>query len=116
MTYTRIHPNSHADQYWRPQVFNEQGALTHITYELTNSTESVLAERKLKESLLREQVALTEAEEQHASMHNILMGAPAAIVLFSGPRHVFQLANPVYQRMVGKRSLLNKPNGRHCLS
>jgi PAS domain S-box-containing protein len=49
-------------------------------------------------------------------MTSLLMQAPAAIAIMSGPDHVFELANPLYEKMVGRKAdeLLGQP-GREVL-
>jgi signal transduction histidine kinase/GAF domain-containing protein len=59
--------------------------------------------------LAREQAALAEAELQRSRLHAFFMQAPAAICVLRGPDHVFELANPPYQALVGKTALVGKP-------
>jgi CheY-like chemotaxis protein len=63
---------------------------------------------KVDALLLRGRVRDTEAA-QWERMAGVFHQAPAAIAVMSGPRHVFELANPLYQELVGKRELLHKP-------
>ena len=44
-----------------------------------------------------------ESERNH-----LLEQAPVATALLVGPNHVFELANPLYQRLVGRNDLLGK--------
>jgi len=48
--------------------------------------------------------AVAEAERR-----NLIMQAPVATALVTGPRHVFELTNPHYQEMIGGREVLGKP-------
>ncbi|ALW86645.1 hypothetical protein AUC43_17100 [Hymenobacter sedentarius] len=66
-------------------------------------------ELALRESQARERAALAEAERQRAALHETFMQAPAMICIFAGPEHVFELANPLYQQLVGNRPLLGRP-------
>ncbi|WP_201987023.1 PAS domain-containing protein [Hymenobacter rubidus] len=66
-------------------------------------------EKALRESQARERAALAEAESQRASLHETFMQAPAMICIFGGPEHVFELANPLYQKLVGDRPLVGYP-------
>ncbi len=55
-----------------------------------------------------------EAEErvqaERQRLHDLFMQAPAAIVVFRGPDHVFELANPVYMESIGsQRTIIGKP-------
>jgi signal transduction histidine kinase/CheY-like chemotaxis protein len=63
---------------------------------------------KVDALLLRSRVH--DIETAHASrMRLILEQAPAAIALLRGPDHVFELANPRYLSLVGRRGILHKP-------
>jgi signal transduction histidine kinase/PAS domain-containing protein len=48
-----------------------------------------------------------EAERQR--LQSLFMQAPAAIAILRGPNHVYELANPLYQMLVGKSDLVGKP-------
>ncbi|MGI4761951.1 MAG: PAS domain-containing protein [Janthinobacterium lividum] len=63
----------------------------------------------LRASQAREQQARAEAERQQATLHHVLMQAPAMICIFEGPSHRFQLVNGPYQALVGERPLLGLP-------
>ncbi|MFC7669548.1 hypothetical protein ACFQT0_20920 [Hymenobacter humi] len=65
-------------------------------------------ELSLRESQARERAALAEAQGQRATLHETFMQAPAMICIFAGPEHVFELANPLYQTLVGNRPLLGR--------
>ena len=53
--------------------------------------------------------AQAEAEAQRVRLHNLLMQAPALICYFEGPQHIFRLVNPLYQQLVGERSIQGLP-------
>ena len=40
--------------------------------------------------------------------NNLLLQAPIAIAVATGPEHVFQLANPLYRKMVGRDDIVGK--------
>ncbi|HEY2152806.1 MAG TPA: ATP-binding protein [Vicinamibacterales bacterium] len=40
--------------------------------------------------------------------NNLLQQAPVATAMMTGPDHVFQLANPLYQQLVGRRDLIRR--------
>ncbi|GAB2595811.1 PAS domain S-box protein [Spirosoma areae] len=63
-----------------------------------------VTERRLTEQALHEK---TEQERQR--LHDFFMQAPAAHCFLRGPEHIFELANPGYLELVGKRDLLGKP-------
>ncbi|MEO6639013.1 MAG: PAS domain-containing protein, partial [Ginsengibacter sp.] len=41
-------------------------------------------------------------------IHNIYMNAPAAICTFKGPKHIYELVNPAYQKLFARRDLVGK--------
>jgi signal transduction histidine kinase len=84
-----------------------EGLLVSFT-DTANHTRSAV-EVALRESQARERAALAEAERQRASLHDTFMQAPAMICIFSGPKHVFELVNPLYQALVGDRPLVGFP-------
>ena len=85
------------------------GPLLLVSFTDTADHGRTNVETTLRESQLREQTARAEAEAQRQQLHTTLMQAPAMICIFSGPEHVFELANPSYQRLVGERPLLGRP-------
>lgn len=99
-------------RYWLPSntpVLDEKGEVQYIIYRVVNVTEKIKIKKLLKDSQLREQMAIAEAGEQRIRMYNMLMEAPAIIALFNGPDHVFQLVNPSFQRLYAHRTMLGKP-------
>jgi len=57
----------------------------------------------------REQDARAEAEIQRQRLHALFMQAPAAIAILKGSDHVFELANPRYEQLVGQNPLAGRP-------
>ncbi|MCA1723800.1 MAG: PAS domain-containing protein, partial [Thermomicrobia bacterium] len=55
-----------------------------------------------------------KVELEHQRLYDLFMQAPAAIALLHGPTHIFDLANPRYQQLVGKTDLVGKP-GREAI-
>jgi PAS domain S-box-containing protein len=55
-----------------------------------------VTDRRLRETAERER-------------NNLLMQAPVAAALLTGPEHTFRLANPLYCQMVGRHNLVGKP-------
>jgi PAS domain S-box-containing protein len=49
-----------------------------------------------------------ELQAERQRLHDILMNAPAAISLRSGPEHVFRFVNAAYQRMLPGRDILGR--------
>ena len=58
--------------------------------------------------LVAEQAARHEAESERARIASLFHDAPAAIAIWRGPEHVFDFANPRYQRLVGRKDLLGR--------
>ena len=52
--------------------------------------------------------ALAEAKLERQRLYEVFMQAPAAITVLEGPTHVFTVANPLYQELVGNRPILGK--------
>ena len=52
--------------------------------------------------------ALAEAKLERERLYEVFMQAPAAITVLEGPQHVFTVANPLYQQLVGDRPILGK--------
>ena len=48
------------------------------------------------------------AEHNRSQLHAMLMQAPVAICVLSGPEHTFTLANARYEQLTGKTGLVGK--------
>jgi signal transduction histidine kinase len=66
------------------------------------------------EAARTQQVIKKASESERRRLYSFFMAAPAAIAILRGPQLVFELANEMHQRIVGKRDLLGKP-GREAL-
>lgn len=66
-------------------------------------TQRVDAERRLADLLSRQ--TLAERDRLHALFEH----APSFMAVLRGPNHVFELANPAFQQLVGDRELIGKP-------
>jgi PAS domain S-box-containing protein len=71
-------------------------------------TERKQAEAERNQLLMREQSARAEAEVQRNRLYSLLLQAPAFICTQRGPDHVFEFANPLYDRLVGNRELIGR--------
>jgi PAS domain-containing protein len=64
-------------------------------------------------AIVIETSAKVRAERRVASererMQQMFQQAPGFMAVLSGPRHVFDLANPAYQQLVGHRDVVGKP-------
>ena len=64
---------------------------------------------ELREAELARDRALAEARNERERLYEVFMQAPAAISVLEGPEHVFTVANPLYQKLVGGRDVIGKP-------
>ncbi|QHT68906.1 PAS domain-containing protein [Rhodocytophaga rosea] len=53
-------------------------------------------------------IAQDATEIERSKLYHLLMQAPALICIFEGPEHIFRLANPSYQQLVGDRPILGR--------
>ncbi|MCA1556090.1 MAG: PAS domain S-box protein [Acidobacteria bacterium] len=70
------------------------------------------AQEERSQLLERESRALLEAEAARQRLHDLFMQAPAIICTLRGPEHVFDLANPLYMQLTGRRDasdVIGKP-------
>ncbi|MET0399039.1 MAG: ATP-binding protein [Longimicrobiaceae bacterium] len=97
-----------ADDYLvKPFSARELAAKVGAHLELARvRREAAERERKLREEAER---ARAEAETAGARLREIFAKAPAVIAAVRGPDHVFESANPLYLRLVGKTDVLGKP-------
>lgn len=52
---------------------------------------------------------LRDLQVERERLRSIFMQAPAFIAVLRGPEHVFEMANPPYQQLVGHRDIIGKP-------
>jgi PAS domain S-box-containing protein len=93
------------DVYWTygySPVFDDLGTIAGVLVVCTETTGRVLA-------VQREQAAHREAELERSRLRRFFEQAPAGICILSGPDFVFDFANQLYCRMVGRNDLLGKP-------
>jgi hypothetical protein len=77
-------------------VLDENGEIMYIIHQATNATESVMAERRLRESHAREKEAVAKAQYHRRRMKKFLLELPAGICSFAGPDLVYDFVNPHY--------------------
>ncbi len=87
---------------FNPQVLR---AKVSIFVELYLAREEV----KRQAERLREQDRQLLERAQRVRLQSMLMQAPAAIAITSGPEFVFEFANPLYEKVVGRSIALGKP-------
>jgi PAS domain S-box-containing protein len=49
------------------------------------------------------------AERELEWLHEMFQQAPGAMAILGGPRHVYEMANPAYLELVGRREVVGKP-------
>jgi len=54
-------------------------------------------------------IAKAEAENERERLKRFFMQAPAGISIIDGPEHVFDLVNPIYEKLLPGREFLGKP-------
>lgn len=100
-------------RYWLPThtpILDNKGEVRYIVQYLTDETENVQVEARLKESQEKERIALAEAEQQRARLEKFLLEIPAGICIFAGPDFVYDFVNPRYQQQLFPgRDILGKP-------
>ena len=73
-------------------------------------TEQVNARRALERALSDRERLLREVEAGRKRLHALFENAPAFVCILRGPDHVFELVNPLFQRLVGNdRPLIGLP-------
>ncbi|HUP48050.1 MAG TPA: PAS domain-containing protein, partial [Thermoanaerobaculia bacterium] len=96
------------ERYWSPvnsPVF-EGGRLTHIIHRVEDKTDFIRLEpRELRGSVAGEKLGLIP----RANLHLLLMRAPAAVCILRGSSHTIELANPVFQQLVGGGDIVGRP-------
>lgn len=93
-------------KYWDVQVLpiiGPDGQPTHLLSISQDITELKTADDTI-DRLRGEAIAAAELEAQ--KLTRLLKLAPSFMCVFSGPDHVFELANDAFRRLVGSRDLL----------
>jgi PAS domain S-box-containing protein len=67
------------------------------------------ADEERQSLLASERQARAEADAERRRLHALFMHAPVALALFSGPEHLYEVANPRYCEIVGRCDLIGKP-------
>lgn len=94
-----LYRNNVPEQVWMnldySPVIDETGKPGGVLAIVVETTERVMAERRVA------------AEKDR--LRELFHQAPGFMVIFSGPDHVFELANEAYYQLVGRREILGKP-------
>ena len=86
-------------------VLVESGEVGAVLINCYETTEQVRAQALQAE---RDRL-LQELRVERARLEFVFKQAPAFLAVLRGPRHVFELANDAYYRLVGHRALIGKP-------
>jgi signal transduction histidine kinase len=85
------------DVYWTygySPVRSPSGGICGTLVVCTETTESVLAKHQLQREMDR--------------LADLFLQAPAFFAVLGGPEHVYEMINPLYQELIGQRSVLGK--------
>lgn len=100
-------PGQFLERYWRTRnapVLGANGQVAHIIHEVVDVTAQVQASTELRDSQVREQTALAQAEHQRGELQRIFEQAPVAIAVYRGPNYIIELANPTVCRLWGRQA------------
>lgn len=100
------------DVYWTfsySAVYNEMSKIAGVLVTCMETTDKIINHNGLVEVKNALQAAHTESENQRDMLKQFFMEAPAGICILNGPEFIFELANPLYQQLIGRTDLLGKP-------
>ncbi|MBC8083100.1 MAG: PAS domain-containing sensor histidine kinase [Hymenobacter sp.] len=83
-------------------VATRRGTRLVVSFTDTADNSRSAVEETLRQSHVREQAALAEAEAQRNELEQVFMQAPVAIAVLRGPRYVIELANPAVCALWGR--------------
>ncbi|HEY1499865.1 MAG TPA: ATP-binding protein [Acidobacteriaceae bacterium] len=88
------------DVYWTygySPVRDAAGSICGTLVVCTETTQSVLANNQL--------------QQERQRLADLFQQAPAFFAVLNGPSHIFEMANPPYQELIGHRDILDRPLG-----
>lgn len=100
------------DVYWTfsySRVIDEPGEHGGVLVICTETTEKLKVLNDINEAKQDLEVAQAETKNERDRLHRFFMQAPAGVCIFDGPDLVFELVNPLYQKLFPGRDLLGKP-------
>lgn len=83
--------------------YDAPGNVAEVNQKLL--TDLLIANEKL-DNVIKNQTG--EVLKERQLLHNFFMQAPAILAILKGRDHVFELANPAYYKLVGKRELIGR--------
>lgn len=87
----------------------QAGADDYLTKPFSARELLARVEAHLELARLRQQ-AEKRVRAERQRLHDLFMQAPAVIAVFRGPKHIFELANPLYMQVIGThRDIIGKP-------
>jgi len=101
------------ERYWKTlntPVLTASGQLQYIIHKTAEVTETVLAEKQLRDSLETERKAAAHAERITRQMELLFNEIPAQIAIVTGQEMVYEYLNPQYKReLFPNRDILGLP-------
>lgn len=101
------------ERYWKTlnkPVLSPSGEIQYIIHKTAEVTETVLAEKQLRDSLETERKAAAHAERVTRQMELLFNEIPAQIAIVTGPDMVYEYLNPQYKReLFPNRDILGLP-------
>ncbi len=100
------------EKYWQPlntPVLDGDGNVLYIIHKVSDVSDQVSDQQQIEALTSRELHAIQQADLQQKMLYDLLMQAPALIAVVRGPDHVYELVNPLYQKLFPGRILLGKP-------
>ncbi|MBD1395746.1 PAS domain-containing protein [Pontibacter sp. JH31] len=91
----------------RLELMQANAELSAAQEELKKLNMELEARIALRTQELERSKALTEL--QHKRLQTLFVDAPIPFLLLDGPKHVFQLVNPAFQKIFPGRKMLGKP-------
>lgn len=84
-------------------IIDEDGEHVGYVKVFRDQTEELLFKEEKERLLKRESQLLHAAEASREELHDFIMQSPTGMVIVSGPDHKFTLANPMYEKLVGRK-------------
>lgn len=64
----------------------------------------------INRNITKRKQAEQQVEHERQRLHDLMMQAPAIMVVVTGPNHIFELANSMYLQLIGKdKTIIGKP-------